>query len=196
MTCLYFGTRLPLGMKSGVNSKPFLAVLGSRRIVGSTSTNANVTVSGIRFYSVAAPSLQIASSGTNVVVTWPLYASSYILQTTEKLGPTNSWTDVADAPVIVDLRYTVTNSLSAGSRFYRLSQFFSSTVPILQAQVSGKNVVVSWPYAAAGYVLEATTNLTATNSWTAVTNAPIVVNFQNTITNQISAGSRFYRLRK
>ena len=54
----------------------------------------------------------------------------------------------------------------------------------------------SWPLAAADYTLETSTNLTGTNSWSAVTNTPAIVELQNAITNGISTGSRFYRLRK
>ena len=50
--------------------------------------------------------------------------------------------------------------------------------------------------AAANYVLETTANLTATNSWTTVTDTPAIVNLQCLVTNQISGAARFYRLRK
>ena len=164
-------------------------------IVGGTSSNATLIIENIRFYSVTAPSLQIQILGTNVVVTWPLSTAGYFLQTTTNLTAANSWLDVTNLPAIVNLQYTVTNGLSAGSRFYRLSKF-SSASPSLQARVSGGNIVVSWPTSIAGYTLQTTTNLTATNSWTTVTNVPAIVDFQNTVTNPITVGSRFYRLKK
>ena len=163
--------------------------------LGGTSTNATLLIENIRFFSVTAPSLQIQILGTNVVVTWPLSAVGYFLQTTTNLTAANSWLDVTNLPTIVNLQYTVTNGLSAGSRFYRLSKF-SSASPSLQARVSGGNIVVSWPTSIAGYTLQTTTNLTATNSWTTVTNVPAIVDFQNTVTNPITVGSRFYRLKK
>ena len=76
-------------------------------------------------------------------------------------------------------------------------QFYAISPPSLQAQVSGNNIFISWPLSAADYTLETSTNLTATNSsWTAITNTPAIVELQNAITNGISTGSRFYRLRK
>jgi hypothetical protein len=42
--------------------------------------------------------------------------------------------------------------------------------------------------------LQSANQLTPPTAWTTVTNEPVVVNFQYTVTNQISGGSRFYRL--
>jgi hypothetical protein len=72
---------------------------------------------------------------------------------------------------------------------------FYVTLPLtLQAQRSGTNFTLSWPVSANGYVLETTTNLMDPNSWAKVTNIPVVVNFQYTVTNTISGGNHFYRL--
>jgi hypothetical protein len=64
----------------------------------------------------------------------------------------------------------------------------------LQIQMSGTNVVLTWPAAVIGFVLQVTGNLTPPVSWTTVTNVPSVVNSQNVVTNQISGGNLFYRL--
>ncbi len=164
-------------------------------IVGGTSTNAALTAGDFQFYVTLPPSLQIQLSGTNVVLTWPLSGAGYVLQSTDKLAPTNSWTTVTNVPAIVNFQYTVTNQIFSGSRFYRLAAV-STAAPALQAQVSGNNFILSWPSAAANYVLETTANLTATNSWTTVTDTPAIVNLQCLVTNQISGAARFYRLRK
>ena len=74
--------------------------------------------------------------------------------------------------------------------------FSISSSPMLQAQVSGNGAVLSWPLSTANYVLETSTNLMATNSWTTITKIPAIVNFKNTITNAISEPNRFYRLIK
>ena len=68
--------------------------------------------------------------------------------------------------------------------------------PSLKAQVYGNEVVVSWPTSATNFTLEATSDLSANASWAPVSNAPVVVNSQNTITNTISGPVRYYRLRK
>jgi hypothetical protein len=162
-------------------------------IVGGTSTNAALTVSNFQFYATLPPSLQIQLAGKNVVLTWPLSGAGYVLQSATKLAPPISWTTVTNVPVIVNFQYTVTNQISSGSRFYRLAII---AAPALQAQVSGKNFILSWPTNATGYVLQTTTNLAATSSWTAVTNTPALVNQQNVVTNQISGTVRFYRLKQ
>jgi uncharacterized delta-60 repeat protein len=75
-------------------------------------------------------------------------------------------------------------------------QFLGFMPPSLQAQLSGNNLVVTWPISEDGYALETSSSLTGTNSWAPVTNVTAIVDFQNAVTNQVSAGSRFYRLRK
>ena len=89
-------------------------------IVGGASTNTILTVSGIRLYSIMPPLLQAQTAGNNFVLSWPLSASDYILQTSTSLTDTNSWTAVTNVPAIVNLQNTVTNPASDGSRFYRL----------------------------------------------------------------------------
>jgi hypothetical protein len=68
--------------------------------------------------------------------------------------------------------------------------------PFLRVQVAAGMLVISWPNSAVGYALETTGDLSANNSWTPVTNAPAIVDFQNTITNALFQPSQYYRLRK
>jgi len=91
-------------------------------IVGGTSTNASLTVSNFQFYAMPAPALQAQASGTNLVVSWPVWATGYALETSASLSGTNSWAPVTNVPAIIGFQYTVTNAVSAGSRFYRLYQ--------------------------------------------------------------------------
>jgi pimeloyl-ACP methyl ester carboxylesterase len=163
-------------------------------IVGGTSTNAIVTISDIAFYVTLPPPLQIQLAGTNVVVSWPFWAAGFVLESTDKLRATNSWTAVTNVPEVVNFQYTVTNQVSGGSRFYRLAKT-STVAPALQAQVSGSSFVLSWPASAQNSSLQTTTNLTDANSWTAVTNVPAVLKQQNVITNGTADRMRFYRLK-
>jgi uncharacterized repeat protein (TIGR03803 family) len=163
-------------------------------IAGGTSTNAIITISDIAFYVTLPPSLQIQLAGTNVVVSWPCSAAGYVLETTDKLRTTNSWTAVTNVPVIVNFQYTVTNQISGGSRFYRLAEI-GTVAPVLKAQISGSSFVLSWPASAQNVTLQTTTNLTDANSWTTVTNVPAVLNQQNIVTNGMSDRMRFYRLK-
>ena len=88
-------------------------------VVGGTSTNATGTVNGIRFYSVAPPTLQAQISGGRVVITWPLSAGGYVLESAPTLtSPT--WETVTNAPSISVGGYVFTNSWSGQSRFFRL----------------------------------------------------------------------------
>lgn len=72
----------------------------------------------------------------------------------------------------------------------------SAPAPSLKAQIFGSEMVVSWPASATSYNLEATSDLSANASWVSVSNAPVVVNSQNIITNTMSAPARYYRLKK
>jgi pimeloyl-ACP methyl ester carboxylesterase len=89
-------------------------------IIGGTSTNAQVTVQNLAFSVSSPPLLQAQAAGNNCVLSWPLSASDYILQTSTNLADTNSWTAVPNVPAIVNLQNAVTNSASDGARFYRL----------------------------------------------------------------------------
>ena len=91
-------------------------------IVGGASTNTILTVSGIRLYSMASPLLQAQTAGNNCVLSWPLSAADYVLQTSTNLMDTNSWTAVPNVPAIVNLQNAVTNPVSDGARFYRLKK--------------------------------------------------------------------------
>ena len=105
--------QIDVSQYAGTNVELFLG------IVGGTSTNANVTASGFRFYSVLPPSLQPQASGNNFILQWPLSAADYTLVSSTDLI---SWTTNTDVPEIVDLQNTITNSISGGARFYRLKK--------------------------------------------------------------------------
>lgn len=75
-------------------------------------------------------------------------------------------------------------------------RFYMPAVPTLTAQTFGNSLVLNWSPSTTGFVLETSTNLTAADSWKVVTNAPVIEGFQFAVTNNISAGNHFYRLRK
>ena len=89
-------------------------------IIGGTSTNAQLAVENLVFYVVPPPMLQAQNSGGSVVVTWPLAAAGYALETTADLATTNSWAVVTNVPAVFNFQSTVTNDVSGASRFYRL----------------------------------------------------------------------------
>jgi hypothetical protein len=74
--------------------------------------------------------------------------------------------------------------------------FTISVPPSLQAQMSGGNLMLSWPMSSQNFSLQTTTNLADPISWMTLPNVPAIVNLQNAVTNPISDGMRFYRLKQ
>jgi hypothetical protein len=91
-------------------------------IVGGTSTNAQLTVENLTFTIPTPPSLQAQANGGNVLLSWPMTAQNFSLQTTTNLADPNSWTTLPNVPAIVNLQNAVTNPVSGGVQFYRLKQ--------------------------------------------------------------------------
>lgn len=67
--------------------------------------------------------------------------------------------------------------------------------PTLNLTQTGNSVVLSWPAVSTGFILEKNSNLALTASWTTTLPAPVVVGNQYFVTNSITAGNQFYRLR-
>jgi acetyl esterase/lipase len=69
--------------------------------------------------------------------------------------------------------------------------------PTLTAQVVGGQVEISWPTTTAtGYSLQWTSDLQGSNSWTAVTNAPVSSNSISSVVLPQDSSQRFFRLAK
>jgi len=66
--------------------------------------------------------LSVNASGLNVILTWPTNAATFTLQSTTNLVSPLTWNKVLPAPVVLNARNTVTNPVSGGRVFYRLSQ--------------------------------------------------------------------------
>jgi uncharacterized repeat protein (TIGR03803 family) len=79
-------------------------------------------------------------------------------------------------------------SLSLGSA--------SAPAPTLTIVPSGANVILTWPTNAAGYTLQARTNLNPSVNWSNASPAPVIVGIQYTVTNSAGTGNKFYRLMK
>ncbi|MBI3852783.1 MAG: SBBP repeat-containing protein [Verrucomicrobia bacterium] len=67
--------------------------------------------------------------------------------------------------------------------------------PRLNVARTGTQFVLSWPTNQVGFQLESVPSLSASNIWSAVTNLPVLVGDQNVVSNNISVGNRFYRLK-
>jgi hypothetical protein len=71
----------------------------------------------------AAPSMSIALSEANVIISWPTNNSAgFTLQSEAGIGDPDGWTPVGTPPSIRGTNYTVTLSHSGGQKLFRLSK--------------------------------------------------------------------------
>lgn len=67
------------------------------------------------------PQLSVRLAGSDAVLSWPVYYSDFLLESTPALlNPPNVWTTVPSVPVIVGPEYIVTNNIATGNEYYRL----------------------------------------------------------------------------
>jgi len=69
----------------------------------------------------SSPSLAVARSGNNLVISWPASAVGFGLESTASLSPAN-WSPVTTPPVVVGNQVTVTVGMSGSATFYRLKK--------------------------------------------------------------------------
>lgn len=74
-----------------------------------------------------------------------------------------------------------------------ITNFSFVSIPLASIQPTANTVVISWPGAILGYVVQQTSSLTTPN-WVDVTNQVNVVNGLNEVTIPIGAANEFYRL--
>ena len=68
------------------------------------------------------PSLQVSASGNQIVLSWPLWATNYVLEMSAAAGPAGSWTATTNAAAVSGQSLVATNPTSTPSAFYRLRQ--------------------------------------------------------------------------
>jgi hypothetical protein len=107
----YYGNQLYESTKTN-NTSAGLALTSS-----SPSSTSN-SVTGI--VSPAAPLLNIAQAGTNVVFSWSTNATGYYLQSKTNLASTSAWSTVTNIPVMIGDQFYVTNAIVGPSQYYRL----------------------------------------------------------------------------
>jgi uncharacterized repeat protein (TIGR03803 family) len=100
-------------------------LLSGNTLYGTTAGYQGPTSSYGTVFSIALPSKQpqltIASSGQNVVLSWPTTATDFTLQfATNLLSPV--WTTNLPEPAIINGQYTITNFVSGTPQFFRLVQ--------------------------------------------------------------------------
>jgi hypothetical protein len=110
------GDAATFGRSSSANS-------GASWVVPDLTSNWKMLILGTPSASESPP-LAISFSGTDaaVVLSWPMNATGFTLQSTTNLIPPAVWSAVSPAPVVVNGNYTVTNPISDAQKFYRLIQ--------------------------------------------------------------------------
>ena len=66
------------------------------------------------------PPLDIAAAGTNILVSWPLYAANYQLQTTTNLLATNSWAQITTGISTNGINLSALVAKTTVAKFFRL----------------------------------------------------------------------------
>ena len=66
------------------------------------------------------PELQIARSGTHVVLSWGSPSTNFVLETIGLMKEGASWSLIPDPPAVSGTNYTVTHSAGSSAGFYRL----------------------------------------------------------------------------
>jgi len=67
-------------------------------------------------------------------------------------------------------------------------------LPSLGIQLSGSNVILSWPVSATGFTLQSNSSVTQSSGWSAVGQSVVVSGGQNTVTIPVSGGAQYFRL--
>ena len=96
----------------------------------------------------------------------------------------------ADAGAMSGGSYSIT-----GGFWSLLSVVATPGSPTLNMNVTGNSVVLSWAVSAGSFTLESKPDLAVSSAWTPVTPPPTAFSGINYVTNPITAGSLFYRLR-
>lgn len=70
--------------------------------------------------SVSSPTLEILPVANQVVLSWPISASNYVLETTHALGSADSWMALSNGVSVAGDNYFFTNDVGAAPGFFRL----------------------------------------------------------------------------
>jgi uncharacterized repeat protein (TIGR03803 family) len=100
-------------------------LLAGNTLYGTTTsggTDGNGTVFAVSILPSAAPQLLIIRDNANVILTWPSSVVGFRLEAATNLLSPASWITNLPAPVVINGRFTVTNSISGKQMFYRLSE--------------------------------------------------------------------------
>jgi hypothetical protein len=66
------------------------------------------------------PTIQIVLVGSETVLSWPLFASNYVVETSTLLPPNATWLQVAGSPTVLAGNFVLTNTPAVSQAFFRL----------------------------------------------------------------------------
>ncbi len=107
-------------------------------------------------------------------------------------GPTNA----AGNPYSYWMRDWVHSNDRAKMILGRTLETYFAPPPILNVAAMGNQVILMWPLAATGYYLESIAALSTNRVWVSNATVSTIANGRIVVTQPLSAGSRFYRLRR
>jgi hypothetical protein len=92
-------------------------------VINASLVHAPSQIDGLAVVPVSPPPpLQISCTSNQVVLSWPVSASNYVLETTGTLLPGASWLRLTNGVVANGGNFVLTNQATASSAFYRLHQ--------------------------------------------------------------------------
>jgi hypothetical protein len=95
------------------------AVFDQFSLVNNDQTNSTQDIFLVAL-GLSPPKLDFQFSPGTIILSWPTNYSRFTLESTTDPATPNSWSSVAESPVIVGPDYTVTNVFSVSYRFFRL----------------------------------------------------------------------------
>ena len=100
---------------SGQTTIPLVAQSG----VTTDAAGPRYTVALIRGVKLL-PTLNARPTGKELIFSWPTNAPGFTFQSTLDLTPPVTWLDSTNLPTVIGTHFTLTNSTSSATRFYRL----------------------------------------------------------------------------
>jgi hypothetical protein len=62
----------------------------------------------------------VSATGSQIVLSWPLWATDYVLETSGAIASSASWTATTNAAAVSGKSLVATNPMVTASAFYRL----------------------------------------------------------------------------
>jgi uncharacterized repeat protein (TIGR03803 family) len=121
-TILYsFSATAGLNHTNSDGAIPYAGLILSGNILYGTAVNGGINGNGTVFALSLVPSLSVALTGNQVVLSWPTWAPNFSLWSTTNLA-SPVWSAFSPGQVVLDGQNTVTNSIAGNQQFFRLSQ--------------------------------------------------------------------------